>query len=128
MFAELFSTDGRSRTSDAVLDAARPIKRRLIAVLLVPFLLILAQQAAFVHELGHFAQQVQRTSGLDRQTNGGDFCEKCFVFAHLSGASSSAPVSFFPSLPDSERPLARRTAEYSAESTFCRIRGPPFYL
>jgi len=117
-----------TRVNDAARGSTWPSKRRLISVLLLPLLLILTQQAAFVHELGHFVQQLQQTTGPDRQTTGGDFCEKCFVFAHLSGASPSTPPSVLPALAANECPVARGAAQTLAESTVCRIRGPPFYL
>jgi hypothetical protein len=128
MSAERFSTCERSGLSDAARGSAWSSRRRLIAALVVPLLLILTQQAAFVHELGHFVQQVQRTDGPDRQSNGGDFCEKCFVFAHLSGASPSAPPSVLPALLRDECPVAGPAFETPAASTVCRIRGPPIYL
>jgi hypothetical protein len=117
-----------TRATDTVLGSLWPIRRRLLGTLLVPLLLILTQQAAFVHELGHFVQQVQRTDGPDRQSDGSDFCEKCFVFAHLAGASPSAPPSVLPAPLANECPLGHRAVQTPAESTVCRIRGPPVYL
>jgi hypothetical protein len=126
--AERSPIDERERADDAARALAWASGRRLLAALLVPVLLVLTQQAALVHELGHFVQQVQRSDGPDRQSNGGDFCEKCLAFAHLSGASPSAPPSVLPLQSDNECPVPRETAGRPAESTVCRIRGPPFYL
>jgi hypothetical protein len=126
--AERIPTCERSRANGSASDSIWPSKRRLIFALLLPVLLLLTQQAAFVHELGHFAQQVQRSSGPDRQSQGGDYCEKCFVFAHLSGVSPTAPPSVLPVLLADQCLVAPRAVEKLAEPSVCRIRGPPVYL
>jgi len=110
------------------LVAARAGGRRLAAALLLPVLLLFTQQASFVHELGHFAQQVRRANGPDQQSHSGDYCEKCFVFAHLSGASPSAPPSPLAPVASDDCPAAPAALEERSSPSACRIRGPPFYL
>jgi hypothetical protein len=102
--------------------------RRLTSALLLLLLLLLTQQAAFVHELGHLAQQVQQSDGPDRQSHGVDYCEKCFVFAHLSGASPASPAAVWLALFGDECATAPRAVHASTETSACRIRGPPFRL
>jgi hypothetical protein len=103
--------------------------------LLLPLFLLLAQQGAILHELGHFAsdQRTQRAHLQQRQQPSpqqapGTLCEKCVVFAHLSGA-------LLPDVPAVDVPLlafalasqvafSRRNADIPA----ARSRGPPVIL
>jgi len=125
MFADRFSTSERLRALVASRGSAWSSGRRLISALLVPILLVLTQQAALVHELGHFAQQVQRASSLDPQTHAGDYCEKCFVFGHLSGASAFTPPATLPFVASDECPSAPPALAKVSTPSACRIRGPP---
>jgi hypothetical protein len=127
-FGEAIPISELSRANRCASGSIWPSRRRLIFALLLPFLLLLTQQAAFVHELGHFAQQVQRSNGPDRQSQGGDYCEKCFVFAHLSGVSAAAPPSVLPVLAADQCLVAPHAVEKLAQPSACRIRGPPVYL
>lgn len=110
---------------------ARMIRKYLFSFLL-PVLLLLAQQGAVVHELGHFAldQSARRADPRQGQQRSpqqapGTTCEKCVVFAHLSGA-------VLPDVPAIDVPLlafalrghvtfSRRNADVPA----ARSRGPP---
>jgi hypothetical protein len=109
--------------------------RKSLLSLLLPLFLLLAQQGAILHELAHFAAD-QRTQRADIQQGQqpspqqapGTTCEKCVVFAHLSGA-------VMPDIPAIDMPrlafalhghvaFSRRNAEIPA----ARSRGPPVFL
>jgi hypothetical protein len=69
--------------------------RRLAFVLLFPLLLI-AQQAAFVHSLQH----LPGGAGTSKTQNDGhpadnQYCEKCLAFAQLGAAANSATAPAF---------------------------------
>jgi hypothetical protein len=67
--------------------------RRLFLALLFPLLLI-AQQAAFVHSLEHVASGAGPSSTRDERHPGGNpYCEKCFTFAQIGAAADLAPAS-----------------------------------
>ena len=127
-FGERIPISEFSRANRSASDSTWSSRRRLIFALLLPVLLLLTQQAAFVHEIGHFAQQVQPSGGPDRQSHGADYCEKCFVFAHLSGASPAAPASTLPAVLGDECIADLRVVQTPAETSACRIRGPPILL
>lgn len=106
--------------------------RRLFVSLLLIVGLLLTQQAAMLHEIGHFgaANVVDATGGESFRT--GDaaraFCEKCLAFAQVVNAVDSAPF------------LLDVVSERLAEITRCapcsvgrvalpaRSRGPPRFL
>ena len=110
----------------------RRMIRKYTLSFLLPILLLLAQQGAVVHELGHFAADTQRAQERNRLPDPrhlpGTTCEKCVVFAHLSGAVA-------PHIPSIDAPLlthalsGRSTVgQRSADTPSARSRGPPSYL
>jgi len=104
--------------------------RKSFLTILLPILLLLAQQGAIVHELGHLAGNALRAEGREQrhepQHSPGTTCEKCVVFAHLSGAVTPH-VPGFDSLLLAHA-LSGRTsvARSSADTPVARSRGPPF--
>ena len=107
------------------------IRKSLVSYLL-PILLLLAQQGAVLHELGHFVADVEHAQSRGKQPDPrqlpGAPCEKCIVFAHLSGAvAPSIPVIVIPQLAFA---LFGRVAEAqrSNDSPSARSRGPPSTL
>lgn len=115
------------------------MNRKLCLSLLWSILLLLAQQAAVLHEIGHwnsdFARggvqaqaQVQPQGQGKQQQIPGTACEKCVVFAHFAGAVS-------PDFPEFTQPplaydFARQEAasQRSTDSPTARSRGPPILL
>ncbi len=105
--------------------------RKLLLSILLPFVLLLSQQGAVVHEISHLAEF---TSG---GTNGpgstghqpGDLqCEACLAFAPLAGVATAhvvppALLSFSFPVPDNEAP-----AFIAADAPTARSRGPPLFL
>ncbi len=56
--------------------------RKLYLLLLMPFLMLLAQQGALRHELGHLAESTQ--AGYPKHHPGGTLCDTCLNFAHIA--------------------------------------------
>jgi hypothetical protein len=106
--------------------------RKSYLLLALPIFLLLAQHGAVVHGLGHLADDIHRVQGGNHQPDPqhlpGTTCEKCVVFAHLSGAVA-------PHIPSIDAPLlshallGRETVtRHSADTPVARSRGPPFLL
>ena len=103
--------------------------RKPFLSLLLPILLLLAQQGAVLHELGHFVADVEQVELRGQQQNPKQLpaapCEKCVVFAHLSGAvAPSIPVIVVPQLVFALFGHAVE-AQRSTDSPPARSRGPP---
>jgi hypothetical protein len=60
--------------------------RRLGVVLWLALALVAGQHAALLHDLGHAADLAQKQDGKPGQSQ----CEKCYAFAQLVGAPSTA--------------------------------------
>jgi hypothetical protein len=105
-----------------------PMRARLFLAVLLPVLLLVAQQNAMLHELGHAAGSPARTQRQDKQIPPGTACDKCVVFAHLSGAvAPDAPALKQPLL--AYEAVSRRTVSLaSTEVPTARSRGPPSIL
>jgi hypothetical protein len=109
------------------------VLRRLCLSLLLSFGLLLAQQAALLHELGHdLGREVPEAVAADGTHHAGDsartLCEKCLAFAQLADALPSqwhlpdaAPQRLRETVP-----CATGTAGQTAP-TACS-RGPPRFL
>lgn len=102
--------------------------RRALAILLLPFVLLFAQQAALAHGIQHLGDRAAGMHKTDAGLPGDQSCEQCFVFAHLGGAtvahvftpavSTTAIDALFPAATPV---LARRTLSPPS-------RGPPRFL
>ncbi len=97
-------------------------------VLLLPLLLVLGQQGALVHELGHFVQRVEQSSAPESPAHAGDYCDKCFVFAHLSGAAPVAAAVARYADPVADCVAVPKANWRTVEVPACRNRGPPARL
>jgi len=102
--------------------------RRTLLVLLLPVLLVLGQQAALVHELGHTAVQAREGTAPGKQSHAGGYCEKCFGFSHLSAGSPTAPPAALAVPCAQGAPAAQRSIETRTEFSVRRTRGPPILL
>ena len=77
----------------AVADAApegsmrglRPLHRLIVAIGM-PLLMLLAQQGAVVHELGHLHEELAPSTGTKR-TRSEALCVTCLAFAAIAGAA-----------------------------------------
>ena|SRR5476649_2283884 len=112
--------------------------RKLLLAFVLPFVLLLSQQGAITHELGHVAEFVARgaaagnggANGSDAGSHqAGDLqCEACLAFAHLAGVATATVVppallSFSFHFPVIEAP-----AFIAADAPTARSRGPPAFL
>jgi hypothetical protein len=93
--------------------------------LLLPFLLLFAQQGAFRHELSHLPKPtlvcVKEAPAVQ------DHCPLCLAFAHLSGAAKTeiAPFALAQDLVFALAPEPR-ASDASLAPPAPRSRGPPF--
>jgi hypothetical protein len=108
--------------------------RKLLLALLLPFVLLLSQQGAVTHEIGHIADFVARARGnVNGQDSSGHQagdlqCEACLAFAHLAGMATvqaipPALLSFGFHFRVIEAP-----AFVAADAPAARSRGPPIFL
>jgi hypothetical protein len=135
--------DGAARWADAPRQPRlsrrghnRSPMRKLLLAFLLPFVVLLSQQGAVTHEIGHIADFVARAGGevpaSVQNRNGhlaGDLqCEACLAFAHLSGMATvqvlaPALLSFSFHFSVIEAP-----AFIAADAPSARSRGPPAVL
>jgi hypothetical protein len=106
--------------------------RKPFLSLLLPFFLLLAQQGAVLHELGHFVTDLEQAQARGKQPDPqqlpGAPCEKCVVFAHFSAAvAPGIPAIFIPQLAFALFGHAVE-AQRSTDSPSARSRGPPSAL
>jgi len=104
--------------------------RKLLLTLLLPFVLLLSQQGAVVHEISHLTALASGGGGVGSSGHlPGDLqCEACLAFAHLAGVATAhvvppALLSFSFPVPANEAP-----AFIAADAPTARSRGPPTFL
>lgn len=97
--------------------------RRLCWTLLLPFLLLFAQQGELRHEYGHYAQAARSCQKAPAAI---DPCPLCLAYAHLAGAASAdiAPPALLADLAFHFAP-AFAPASVDSEAASPRNRGPP---
>jgi hypothetical protein len=107
--------------------------RKFCLSLLLPLFMLLAQQGAVWHEIGHLGRAATTAAGsagadAPRQQPLDRLCASCLSFAHLAAAAGHA----LPALP----PVALRHALtataaavfIAADAPSARSRGPPAAL
>jgi hypothetical protein len=97
--------------------------RGILPALWLALALVLGQQAAFLHDLGHAIKTVQ--TGSQDQHPGSDTCEKCSLYAPFSGAAASFVA---PPVIQSAAIIASLPAFLPAQSrtvVSSRSRAPP---
>ena len=102
--------------------------RKLLLTFLLPFVFLLSQQGAVMHELGHLADAASRAAAGQGQPGHqpGDLqCEACLAYAHLAGVVTAQVVSpvllaFSFGIPANASP-----AFIAADAPTARSRGPP---
>ena len=105
--------------------AASPLNMRtLFASLLLPLILLFAQQGELRHEYGHYAKAA---SSCQKAPADSDPCPQCLAYAHLSGTAKADVVAAqllsclgFHFAPTFE------VAGVDREAASPRSRGPPF--
>jgi hypothetical protein len=106
--------------------------RKAYASFLLPILLLVSQQGAVTHEFGHFAKDSLRAQLQDKRKDQQQLpsttCEKCVVYAHLSGAvAPEIPTLKLPPLAYAS-PGHAAISPRSTDSPTARSRGPPSVL
>ena len=97
----------------------------LLRSLLLPLLLVLAQQGALLHELSHWSAGAD-SQQRDKQAPSSEACSLCLAFAGIgSGAPpAGAPALLLADLSDAPAPPVL-AAQIAAELPAARGRGPP---
>ncbi len=125
-------------TPRASVIIAAPMRKLLVAFLL-PFVLLLSQQGAVLHEIGHITELADRVdAGVAAGSASGSpsdghqasdlQCQACLAFAHLAGVATATVVppallSFSFHFSVIEAP-----AFIAADAPTARSRGPPVFL
>jgi len=99
----------------------------LLRSLMLPLLLLVAQQGAVLHELSHYAA-AERHDG-QKQSPRGDACDLCLAFAQVGSAAAPQPPAALLLAGRSHRlapalPVYAQATHVPAE----RSRGPPLFL
>lgn len=95
---------------------------------LLPLLMLLAQQAAFVHALGHLRPPAEQQQSQEKKQEADKLCEKCLAFAHLADLTSP-PAFRSPLLSLSfDCEATQAPATLVADAPAARSRGPPTFL
>ena len=98
--------------------------RRRYWSLLLPLLLLFAQQGALRHELSHLPKPSQVC--VKEAPAAQDHCPLCLAFAHLSGAAKAEAVAFGLAEDLAFAPAPQpRTPRPSLARPAARSRGPP---
>ena|GEM_PF-1245234 len=102
--------------------------RKLCRSLLLPFLLLLAQQSALLHELSHLDASSTQDQNK-KQAVHGEACELCLGFAQVDTAVAP-DVAVSPLRADLLFQLAPMSAAYVGGTLrpSLRNRGPPPFL
>ncbi len=104
--------------------------RRFVLSLLLPLLMLLSQQGAAWHEIGHWtSQQQQNQDQQQRKDDPADkLCASCLAFAHLAAtAKSELPQLVLAEASHVQAP-ATAVVSLSATAPTARSRGPPVRL
>jgi hypothetical protein len=97
--------------------------RAYVAALLLPLVLLFAQQGELRHEYGHYAKAA---SSCQKAPADSDPCPVCLAYAHLSGAARPAVIAaqLLSCLAFHLAP-APAFADVDCEAALPRSRGPP---
>ena len=106
------------------------LRQRWLLCLLLPLFMLLAQQGAAWHEIGHWSQ---RSSPEDqqhhpKQDDAGKLCESCLAFASLAvGVHADQPILRLASFSHVLIAALAWTSA-AAPAPAARSRGPPINL
>jgi hypothetical protein len=105
----------------------QPSMRKLYLSLVLPLLMLLAQQGAVRHEISHLGGG-HPPAAQGKQQPVDKLCESCLAFAHLA-AAAKPDVAALPPAPASHRAFdAEAHAFVAADTPAQRSRGPPSAL
>ena len=101
-----------------------PVRRILLAFSLA-FALLVGQQVAALHDLGHAVDRIAHKSPLPF----GSTCDECFACAQLAGAVGASLPAIPPVLLPDDAPRNTRCASATPAPRFAFLsRGPPSRL
>ena len=102
--------------------------RRLALSIVLPLLMLLAQQGAVVHDLGHLGTGQSAPAGASKATPADKLCLSCLAFAQI-GSSAKAERLPLLLLEHTHVLIAAPVAiAVAAEPPQQRSRGPPTVL
>ena len=100
--------------------------RKTLLSLLLPLFMLLSQQGALWHEVGHFgngqAPASQKKETLDK------VCESCIAFAHLAAAAKPELFASANTALTYAAPAAGQLISAASAVPTQRSRGPPEFL
>jgi hypothetical protein len=100
--------------------------RKLLLSVVLPLLLLLSQQGAAWHEIGHLHEP---SSSDSKKAPGDKLCDTCLAFAHLACGAAKPDVARLWLPPFSHGlPAAVDVASTDADAPHQRSRGPPLFL
>lgn len=111
--------------------------RKLYFYLLLPLLMLLSQQGAAWHDIGHLAHASQAAHAVQQQQPRDDGqpqvpedqpCESCLAFAHLGIALKPAVIHLQLASLGQQPSTGSTPASVAADVPAHRSRGPPKYL
>ena len=101
--------------------------RKLVLSLVLPLLMLLSQQGAVWHEIGHLGMTAQPVE-KSKQQPVDKLCESCLAFAHLAAAAKPAvPALALPNFGFASA-AAAAVPFLAADAPTRRSRGPPTVL
>ena len=107
--------------------------RKLYLSLLLPMLMLLAQQGALWHEIGHLSRGTASGAPVSQQQQSDQqhldkLCESCLAFAQLAAAANTSVLPL--NLLSFGFGFAREVAvlAITADAPALRARGPPVFL
>lgn len=98
--------------------------RRLILALVLPLLLLISQQGALRHEIGHLAARAQGSEAR-KQLAAEPLCEACLLFAHLAAAAKPGALQLQATAFLHPRVATVATQGLGTLAPAARSRGPP---
>lgn len=98
--------------------------RKLLVSCLAPLLMLLAQQGAALHELGHLSQDAARTAQAG-EAHGDRLCLSCLAFSAVAGLVRPDPFRALLLSFDHPLPVAVAVSRRAAEAPTPQACGPP---
>jgi hypothetical protein len=105
--------------------------RKFCLSLVLPLLMLLAQQGAVWHEIGHLGRAAGTSSAgteAPRQQPLDRLCASCLSFAHLAAAAGHAVPAMLPALLRHALVAGPAAVFIAADAPSARSRGPPAAL
>ena len=102
--------------------------RKLYLSLLMPLLMLLTQQGAAWHEIGHWSRGDTPSQQQRKDDPGDRLCASCLAFAHIAATARSDPPKLVLAEAQHVLSQADAVASLTAIAPVARSRGPPVLL